>query len=166
MNMAVVLKVPAIFVLENNGYSEHTGAAYAVGSRDLAGRSRGFGMPAECVDGADYHAVYEAMGRAVARAKNGEGPSTIEATITRFYGHFEGDPQNYRAKDEVARLRESMDCLKRFRARNEADRGVPAGELDAIDAEVATLIDNTVKEAKAAAPPVEADLYSDVYIQY
>src|ERR1700722_15624770 len=52
MNMAVVLRVPAIFVLENNGYSEHTGAAYAVGSGDLAGRSRGFGMPAECVDGA------------------------------------------------------------------------------------------------------------------
>jgi pyruvate dehydrogenase E1 component alpha subunit len=102
----------------------------------------------------------------VAHAKNGGGPSTIEATITRFYGHFEGDPQNYRAKDEVARLRESMDCLKRFRARNEADGGVPPGELDAIDAEAVALIDTAVREAKAAAPPVEADLYSDVYIQY
>jgi pyruvate dehydrogenase E1 component alpha subunit len=166
MNMAVVLRVPAIFILENNGYSEHTGAAYAVGSRDLAGRSRAFGMPAECVDGADYHAVFEAMGRAVARAKNGEGPSTIEAMITRYYGHFEGDPQNYRAKDEVARLRESMDCLKRFRARNEADRSVPPEDLDAIDHEAVVLIDAAVREAKAAAPPVEADLYSDVYIQY
>jgi hypothetical protein len=65
------------------------------------------------------------MGRAVSRAKRGEGPSTIEATITRYYGHFEGDPQNYRAKDEVARLRETMDCLKRFRARNEADHSMP-----------------------------------------
>jgi pyruvate dehydrogenase E1 component alpha subunit len=166
MNMAVVLKVPAIFILENNGYSEHTGAAYAVGSRDLTGRSRAFGMPAECVDGADYHAVREAMARAVARAKNGEGPSTIEAAITRFYGHFEGDPQNYRAKDEVARLRESMDCLKRFRARTGADRSVPAAELDAIDAEAAALIERAVKEAKAAALPGEADLYTDVYIRY
>jgi TPP-dependent pyruvate/acetoin dehydrogenase alpha subunit len=166
MNMAVVLRVPAIFILENNGYSEHTGAAYAVGSRDLAGRARAFGMPAECVDGADFHAMYDAMGRAVARAKNGEGPSTIEATITRYYGHFEGDPQNYRAKDEVARLRVSMDCLKRFRARTEADRTVAQSDLDAIDVEVLTLIDGAVTEAKAAAPPVEADLYSDVYIQY
>jgi len=166
MNMAVVLRVPAIFILENNGYSEHTGAAYAVGSRDLAGRARAFGMPAECVDGADFHAMYDAMGRAVARAKNGEGPSTIEATITRYYGHFEGDPQNYRAKDEVARLRVSMDCLKRFRARTEADRTVAQSDLDAIDGEVLTLIDRAVTEAKAAAPPVEADLYSDVYIQY
>jgi pyruvate dehydrogenase E1 component alpha subunit len=166
MNMAVVLRVPVIFILENNGYSEHTGAAYAVGSRDLAGRARAFGMPAECVDGADFHAMYDAMGRAVARAENGEGPSTIEAAITRYYGHFEGDPQNYRAKDEVARLRVSMDCLKRFRARAEADRRVALSDLDAIDAEVLTLIDRAVTEAKAAAPPAEADLYSDVYIQY
>jgi TPP-dependent pyruvate/acetoin dehydrogenase alpha subunit len=166
MNMAVVLKVPAIFVIENNGYSEHTGADYAVGSRDLTSRSAAFGMPAERVDGADYHAVYEAMGRAVSRARRGEGPSTIEATITRYYGHFEGDPQNYRAKDEVARLRETMDCLKRFRARNEVDRGIAAAALDEVDAEVLTLIERAVAEAKAAPAPVEADLYSDVYIQY
>jgi TPP-dependent pyruvate/acetoin dehydrogenase alpha subunit len=166
MNMAVVLKVPAIFILENNGYSEHTGADYAVGSRDLTSRSAAFGMPAERVDGADYQAVYEAMGRAVSRAKRGEGPSTIEATITRYYGHFEGDPQNYRAKDEVTRLRETMDCLKRFRARNEVDRSIAPAALDAVDVEVLALIDRVVTEAKAAPPPVEADLYSDVYIQY
>ena len=104
--------------------------------------------------------------RAVARAKSGEGPSTIEATITRYYGHFEGDPQNYRAKDEVARLRVTMDCLKRFRARAEADRSVPLADLDAVDREAVAAIDAAVRDAKAAAPPVEADLYSDVYIQY
>ena len=166
MNMAVVLKVPAIFIIENNGYSEHTGAAYAVGSRDLAARARGFGMPAECVDGADFHAMYDAMGRAVARARNGDGPSTIEATITRYYGHFEGDPQNYRAKDEVANMRVTMDCLKRFRARAESDHRVQLNELDAIDVEVLALVDQAVAEAKAAAAPLEADLYTDVYIQY
>jgi TPP-dependent pyruvate/acetoin dehydrogenase alpha subunit len=166
MNMAVVLKVPAIFILENNGYSEHTGASYAVGSNDLAGRSRAFGMPAECVDGADFHAVFDAMGRAVAHARSGGGPSTIETTITRFYGHFEGDPQNYRAKDEVAKLRVSMDCLKRFRARVAADGSVAAAELDAIDAEVSALIERAVVEAKASPPPAPAALYSDVYINY
>jgi pyruvate dehydrogenase E1 component alpha subunit len=102
----------------------------------------------------------------VAHAKEGRGPSTIEAKITRFYGHFEGDPQNYRAKDEVAKLRVSMDCLKRFRARTEADRSVAQAELDAIDAEATALIDAAVKESKAAAPPVEADLHSHVYIRY
>ena len=166
MNMAVVLKVPAIFIIENNGYSEHTGASYAVGSRDLAGRARAFGMPAECVDGADFHAVFAAMGRAVERAKAGEGPSTIEATITRFYGHFEGDPQNYRAKGEVAEFRETMDCLKRFRVRCAADRSVAVAELDRIDAEVLEAIDRAVVAAKASPAPIESDLYSDVYIQY
>jgi pyruvate dehydrogenase E1 component alpha subunit len=166
MNMAVVLRVPAIFILENNGYSEHTGASYAVGSNDLTARSGAFGMPAERVDGADFHAVYEAMGRAVARAKNGEGPSTIEATITRFYGHFEGDPQNYRAKDEVSKLRVTMDCLKRYRARMDLDGAVSAADLDLIDTEVAALIDRAVTEAKAAPSPAAVDLYSDVYINY
>jgi len=166
MNMAVVLKVPVIFVIENNGYSEHTGASYAVGSRDLAGRARAFGMPAECVDGADFHAVYAAMGRAVERAKAGEGPSTIEATITRFYGHFEGDPQNYRAKGEVAEFRETMDCLKRFRARCAADRSVAIAELDRVDVEVLEAIERAVVAAKASPAPVEADLYSDVYVRY
>jgi acetoin:2,6-dichlorophenolindophenol oxidoreductase subunit alpha len=166
MNLAVVLKVPAIFVFENNGYSEHTGADYSVGSKDIAGRSRGFGMPAEDVDGADFFAVYEAMQRAVAHAKAGKGPYTIVPLITRYFGHFEGDPQNYRAKDEVARLRESMDCLKRFRARVEADRSLPLARLDAIDAEVLELIDRCVREAKASPPPAESELTSDVYINY
>jgi pyruvate dehydrogenase E1 component alpha subunit len=166
MNLAVVLKVPAIFVFENNGYSEHTGADYAVGSKDIAARSAAFGMPAEKVDGADFFAVNEAMQRAVAHGKAGKGPYTIEAMITRYYGHFEGDPQNYRAKGEVARLRETMDCLKRFRARVEADGSVPAARLDAIDAEVLALIDRAVAEAKAAPPPPESELTTDVYINY
>jgi len=166
MNLAVVLKVPAIFVFEDNGYSEHTGAGYAVGSKDIAGRARAFGMPAEKVDGSDFFAVRAAMLRAIAHARSGGGPSSIEATTTRFYGHFEGDPQKYRARDEVARHRETMDCLKRFRARVEAEHLLPMAELDAIDREVAALIDSAVAAAKAAPLPSEADVTSDVYISY
>jgi pyruvate dehydrogenase E1 component alpha subunit len=165
LNLAVVLKVPAIFVFENNGYSEHTGVDYAVGSRDIAGRAGAFGMPAERCDGADFHAVHAAMGRALAHARAGHGPYAIEATTTRFYGHFEGDPQLYRAKDEVRTQRETMDCLKRFRA-SAADHGLAAAELDAIDAEVGALIDAAVAAAKAAPPPPESDLVTDVYVSY
>jgi pyruvate dehydrogenase E1 component alpha subunit len=166
MNMAVVLKVPALFVFEDNGYSEHTGASYAVGSRDIAGRSRGFGMPAEKCDGADFFSVYETAGRLIERARRGEGPATLEATITRFYGHFEGDPQLYRAKDEVKRQRESMDCLKNFRARVTAEGWLAAARLDAIDAEVLAVIDAAVAKAKAAPPPAESEIETDVYISY
>jgi pyruvate dehydrogenase E1 component alpha subunit len=166
MNMAVVLKVPAIFVIENNGYSEHTGADYAVGCGDIAGRAAAFGMPAECVDGVDFFAVHEAMGRAVDRARGGGGPSTLVANTTRFFGHFEGDPQNYRAKDEVARHREGMDCLRRFRARVAADGGLDLARLDAIDREVLDLIERAVVAAKAAPSPPETELTTDVYVSY
>jgi len=166
MNMAVVLKVPAIFVIENNGYSEHTGADYAVGSRDIAGRSRGFGMPAEKCDGADFFAVFETAGRLIERARRGDGPATLEARITRFYGHFEGDPQLYRAKDEVKQQREAMDCLKNFRARVTQEGWLSGADLDAIDAAVLAQIDAAVAKARAAPPPDESELTTDVYISY
>ena len=165
MNLAVVLAVPTIFVFENNGYSEHTGAGYAVGSRDIASRARGFGMPAEKVDGSDFFAVHAAMLRSIEHARQGR-PSAIEAATTRFYGHFEGDPQKYRASDEVSRHRETMDCLKRFRARVAADRLLPLAQLDAIDQEVGALIESAVNAAKGAPLPGEADLTADVYITY
>jgi len=166
MNLAVVLQLPVIFVIEDNGYSEHTGASYAVGSKDIAGRARGFGMPAETADGADFFDVHAAMGRAVDRARSNGGPSTLVANITRFFGHFEGDPQRYRARDEVARFRETRDCLKRFRQRALADGTLSAQALDSIDVEVLALIEDAVVQAKAAPLPPEAELTTDVYIQY
>jgi pyruvate dehydrogenase E1 component alpha subunit len=166
MNLAVVLNVPAIFVFENNGYSEHTGASYAVGSKDIAGRARAFGMPAERIDGSDFFAVNEAMRRAIDHARSNGGPAALEAITTRFYGHFEGDPQRYRAKDEVGRHRETMDCLKRFRARMAQAGPLAAAELDAIDREVLAEIDGAVAAAKAAPLPNESELTTDVYVRY
>lgn len=165
MNLAVVLKVPTIFVYENNGYSEHTGVDYAVGSRDIAARAAAFGMPAEKVDGTDFHAVHAAMMRALQHTRAGHGPYTIEAVATRFYGHFEGDPQLYRAKDEVKRQRESMDCLGNF-CRTAANYGIDEDMLDAIDADVLALIDRAVSDARQSPPPADSELTTDVYVAY
>ncbi|HEX8755554.1 MAG TPA: thiamine pyrophosphate-dependent dehydrogenase E1 component subunit alpha [Steroidobacteraceae bacterium] len=166
MNLAVVLAAPVIFVFENNGYSEHTGADYAVGSKDITARAAAFGMPAERVDGSDFFAVHAAMGKALERARSGGGPGAIEAMTTRFYGHFEGDPQRYRAKDEVAHHRATMDCLARFRASVTQDGSVTGDELDVIDREVLEQIDAAVRAARAAPLPSESDLTTDVYISY
>jgi pyruvate dehydrogenase E1 component alpha subunit len=166
INLAVVLNVPAIFVFENNGYSEHTGAAYAVGSKDIAARARAFGMPAETVDGSDFFAVNAAMRRAIEHARASGGPAALEALTTRFYGHFEGDPQRYRAKDEVARHRESMDCLKRFRASMGESGALSTAELDGIDRAVHAEIDAAVVAARAAPLPGEEELTTDVYVRY
>lgn len=166
MNLAVVLRLPTLFIYENNGYGEGTGVSYSVGSGDIAGRAAAFGMPAEKVDGLDFFAVYEATRKAVERARDDGGPSAIEAIAVRFNGHFIGDPQLYRPKGEIKHLREEKDCLKIFRARVKTEKWLKPAQLDAIDIEVAELIERAVTEAKAAPHPTAADLLTDVYASY
>jgi acetoin:2,6-dichlorophenolindophenol oxidoreductase subunit alpha len=166
MNLAVVLQLPAIFVFENNGYGEYTGASYAVGSHDIAGRAAGFGMPAVKVSGDDFFDVHEAAREATERARGGGGPSAIEVATCRFYGHHSGDAQLYRGKDEVRRLREERDCLKHFRRRVGEAGLLEAAELQAVEAEVAALIEDAVQTARAGAPPDASALLTDVYVSY
>jgi acetoin:2,6-dichlorophenolindophenol oxidoreductase subunit alpha len=166
MNMAVVLQVPKIFVFENNGYSEHTGASYGIGCDDFAARVRGFGLPLWEADGFDLFAVREAAAAAIDHARAGKGPSAVYATATRYFGHFEGDPQLYRAKDEVKTFREEKDCLLAFRGKTLAARLLAGPELDAIDAEILALIDSAVAVAKSAEPPPLTSGLEDVYIAY
>jgi pyruvate dehydrogenase E1 component alpha subunit len=166
LNMAVVLHLPAVFVFENNQYGEGTGVGYAVGSHDIAGRARGFGLPAVRVDGDDFFAVHEAAWEAVERARSGGGPSAIEVDTCRFYGHHSGDAQLYRGKDEVKLLREERDCLKNFRRRVSEAALLEPAELDAVDSEVAALIDRAVATAQAAPLPPESALLTDVYKSY
>lgn len=164
MNMAVVLQLPVVFVYENNGVGEATGADFAVGSGDVAGRAAAFGMPAAKVDGTDYFAVRAAAAEAVARARSGGGPSVIEASAKRFYGHFEGDPALYRTPEQLKEYKNSLDPLLIFRA-NTAGQ-VDAAELDAIDAESKKEVDEAVAYARAAAWPDPADVDADVYVSY
>jgi TPP-dependent pyruvate/acetoin dehydrogenase alpha subunit len=166
MNLAVVLRLPAVFVFENNGYGEYTGAAYAVGSRDIAGRAAGFGLPAVKVSGDDFFAVHEASREAMERARAGDGPSVIEVDTCRFYGHHSGDAQLYRGKDEVRQLREDRDCLKHFRRRVTEAGLLENAELDAVEADVTALIEQAVARAHAGAIPTPDALLSDVYVSY
>jgi pyruvate dehydrogenase E1 component alpha subunit len=166
LNMAVVLQLPAIFVFENNQYGEGTGFSYHCGSRDIAGRAAGFGLPAEKVSGDDFFAVHEAAWGAIERARSGGGPSVIEVDTCRFYGHHSGDAQLYRGKDEVKRLREERDCLQHFRRRVEEAALLEKDALDGVDAEVAALIDRAVATAREAPLPPESALLTDVYASY
>ena len=163
MNMAVVLQVPAIFLFENNGYGEGTAANYAVGSKDIAGRAKGFGMPALKVDGSDIFAVYETCKKAVKHCRSGKGPIAIEASITRFRGHFEGDPQAYRGKGEVKRLMKELDCLTIASAAAIKKKLVTRAQLNKIDKEVAALLEESAAAALAAPGPSVSELLTDVY---
>jgi pyruvate dehydrogenase E1 component alpha subunit len=166
LNMAVVLQLPVVFVFENNGYGEGTGADYAVGSKDIAARAGAFGLPSCAIDGYDFFAVHAAAGEAVDRARRGLGPSAIETRCRRFYGHFVGDPELYRPAGEKNILRDEHDCLRLFRERSGACSGVKSAEFDSIDAEVDALIDAAVSVARAGAPPRPESLTTDVYVRY
>jgi acetoin:2,6-dichlorophenolindophenol oxidoreductase subunit alpha len=164
-NLASVWKLPAVFVVEDNGYAESTASGYAVAGSQC-GRAEGFGMPAIEVDGHDFFAVHDAAGAAIARARAGEGPSLIHLHLARYYGHFEGDATTYRAPGEAEAIRRDRDCLEHFRRRVTEPGLLDPARLDAIDREVADLIDRCVSDAKAAELPAAADLLTDVYASY
>ncbi|URM25927.1 thiamine pyrophosphate-dependent dehydrogenase E1 component subunit alpha [Pseudomonas frederiksbergensis] len=166
MNMASVWNLPCLFIAENNGYAEATASNWSVACDHIADRAAGFGMPGVTVDGFDFFAVHEAAGAAVERARAGEGPSLIEVKLTRYYGHFEGDAQTYRAPDEVKYFREHNDCLMQFRERTTRTGLIDASQLDQIDGEVDLLIENAVRKAKSDPKPSAADLLTDVYVSY
>lgn len=166
LNLAAVWNLPAIFVVENNGYAESTSRDYGVAVDSYVDRAAGFGMPGVTVDGTDFFAVYEAAGEIIRRAREGGGPTLLECKMVRFYGHFEGDAQTYRGPGELDDIRANKDCLKKFTAEVTASGVITAVEIKAIDDEVMQLIEKAVKEAKAAPLPTLADLTTDVYVKY
>src|ERR687889_1469494 len=148
LNLAAVWHLPCIFVVENNGYAEATSSRFHQSGVDVAKRADGFGMPGVVVDGHDFFAVYEAAGEAIARARGGGGPSLLECKVNRYYGHFEGDQQTYRAPGEVEELRRTRDCLDLFARRVTSAGLVDAEELPPVDEGVARVIDNAVADAQ------------------
>lgn len=165
MNMAVALKLPLILVIENNGFGEHTGVSYATGN-DITERTRGFGMPCEKIDGTDFLAVHAAMGRAVARARSLEGPCAIEAVAYRWHGHYEGDQQAYRDKDELREVIDTQDPLKIFREKCAKSGPLSESILDEIDMELRAEVAEAVDFALLAPQPAPEELLTDVYVSY
>ena len=165
MNLARVWNLPAIFVIEDNGYAEATASSWSVGGT-IVDRAKGLGIPGARVDGHDFFAVHDAASEAVQLARAGDGPSVLHVVLNRFYGHHEGDATTYRAPDEVENLRRDKDCLTLFRNRVIEAALLEAEQLDTIDREALTLIDEAVAAAKAGPPPAAPDLLTDVYVSY
>ena len=165
MNLAKAWNLPAIFVFEDNGYAESTASAWSV-SGDLVERGKAYGIPSRRVDGHDFFEVWDAAREAIERARAGDGPSVIHAKLARYYGHFEGDAMTYRQVGEIEKIKAEKDCLMMFRQRVTEAGLIEGAQLDAIDGEIKSLIEQTVVEAKAAPPPTEADLMTDVYASY
>lgn len=160
LNLAAALRLPVIFVCENNGYAVSTPLATVRGNTELADLGPAHGVPSAVVDGNDVRAVRDAAASAIARARSGDGPTLIEARAHRQKMHFEGEPNTYIARDELAAwlardpVRVFENVLRSEGRGDEVDRAIAE-----IDAEVARAVDI----ARAEPDPTPADALTDVY---
>lgn len=162
MNLAALWRLPIVFVCEHNGYAEMTPVSTHLANPEVTVLASAYGIPAVKVDGNDVAAVLSASQEAVARARAGEGPSFIEARTNRWRGHFEGDPQKYRPREELNAMSQ-QDPLQLWHDILEHGRQVPLAELDAIDSEIGDLVLSAAKDAEAMPLSDPAGLTRHVY---
>jgi len=159
MNLAQLWRLPIVFVCENNRWSESTPQSQHQPIRDLTHRAQAFGMHALHVDGQDVEAVHFAAREALAHARAGEGPVFLLCETERLTGHYVGDAQVYRDKDELRRLRETRDPVGNLRERVE----LSDEDWNRLDAEAHRIVDAAVEFAKAGTDPDPADALENVY---
>ena len=159
LNLAQLWKLPAVFVLEDNKWAESTPESQHSPIRDLSDRAKAFGMKAVKVDGQDVEAVYKTTRQALDHARSGKGPVFMHVDTLRFSGHYIGDPQVYRPKEEARELRASRDPIEILRVR----LGVTDEELDELDSEVTEIVEASVEFAKSGTDPAPEDALKNVY---
>ena len=115
LNLAAVWKLPILFVCENNGFGISVPTWQSTAVEDISVRAQGYNMPGYTVDGNDVYAIYEVAEKAIERAKEGLGPTLIECKTYRHLGHWTGDPQPYRTREEIEEWKEKNDPIKRMR---------------------------------------------------
>ena len=159
LNLAQLWQVPAVFVLENNHWAESTPASQHLPIQDLSKRAVAYGMESMTVDGQDVAAVYETATKAVEHARTGRGPVFLVANTYRLTGHYIGDPQVYRPKDELKELRETQDPVDKLRDELE----LSDEEFEELDREVTELVEGSVEFAKNGTDPKPEDALKNVY---
>jgi TPP-dependent pyruvate/acetoin dehydrogenase alpha subunit len=162
LNMAAIWKLPVVFVCQNNGYAEHTKYELATSAARVADRAQAYSMPGETVDGNDPVAMYEAAKRAIDRARDGGGPTLLEAVTFRFYGHVFGDADNYMAKGEKEAAMK-RDPVVQFRAWLLEHQYAKDSELEQMETQIEREIDEAVEFALSSPYPDVDELRRDVF---
>jgi acetoin:2,6-dichlorophenolindophenol oxidoreductase subunit alpha len=161
-NLCAVRKLPVIFLCENNGWAVSVPTATSTANPDIVDRAKGYNMPGKMVDGNDVFQVYEAVAEAVARARGGEGPSLIEAKTYRLWGHWIGDPDDYRSREEVEK-EWRRDPLAAYERKLTEAKILSEAEIAKINAEVRAQIDQAVAVMQAAQSLRPESALDDVY---
>ena len=164
MNMASIWKLPLIFVVENNQWASTTPQSYSCALGDLCRRAAGYNMPGYAVDGNDVLAVRETTLKAVAAARQGEGPSMIENKTYRIRGHFEGDPQKYRDQAEVLTWQDKNDPIKRFQDKLVKDKILTKKDATVVWDEVKGELDAALEFARSSPYPKPEDALQDLFV--
>jgi len=164
-NLAALMKLPVVYVIENNKYGMGTSVERASASHDLSKNGAAWGIPGEQVNGMDVIAVKEAGERAVAHCRAGNGPYLLEMKTYRYRGHSMSDPAKYRTREEVQKMREQSDCIETARKMLLEQYGVPEAELKVIDDEVKAIVQEAADFAQASPEPDESELWTDVLVE-
>jgi acetoin:2,6-dichlorophenolindophenol oxidoreductase subunit alpha len=159
LNLAQLWTVPAVFVLEDNKWAESTPESQHSPIRDLSERAKAFGMKTMKADGQDVEEVFRTARAALEHARSGKGPVFVHLDTERFSGHYIGDPQVYRAKDQGKELRAKRDPIAILRDRI----GITDGEFEELDAEVTEIVEASVEFAKNGTDPAPEDALKNVY---
>ncbi|MEN9459419.1 MAG: pyruvate dehydrogenase (acetyl-transferring) component subunit alpha [Bacteroidota bacterium] len=162
-NLAMLWKLPVIFICENNNYAMGTSIERTSNVIDIYKLADAYEMPADKIDGMTPESVHDAVARAVKRAREGDGPTLLEMKTYRYKGHSVSDPQKYRSKEEVEEYKDQDPIIKV--ASTILDNGFATQmELDAINARVNAIVDESVKFAEESPWPDDSEVLKDVYI--
>jgi pyruvate dehydrogenase E1 component alpha subunit len=164
VNLAAVWGLPVVFICENNQYAESTPRATHQKVKYVSDRAAAFNIPGVSMDGMDVFDVYQKTGEAIDQARTGQGPILLEARTYRFLGHFVGDPQPYRTKDEVEEWKK-RDPIKMLRCRVITEGKITAAEMDAIDAKIATDMAAAVEFGRTSPEPEVEMALQDIFTE-
>jgi len=164
LNLAALMKLPCVFVIENNKYGMGTSVERASASRDLSKNGAPWGIAGMQVDGMDVEAVHAAAEQAVAACRAGRGPYLLEVKTYRYRGHSMSDPGKYRTREEIQKMRSERDCIEGARLRLES-LGLEEAELKRIDDAIKRQIQEAADFAQASPEPDPAELWTDVLLE-
>jgi pyruvate dehydrogenase E1 component alpha subunit len=162
-NLAMLWKLPVVFICENNNYAMGTSIERTSNVIDIYKLADAYEMPSDKIDGMTAEAVHEGVVRAVKRARDGEGPTLLEMKTYRYRGHSVSDPQKYRSKDEVEDYK-NQDPITKVHSTILENKFATIEELNAIDEKIASMVEASVKFAEESPWPDDSELLKDVYI--
>lgn len=162
-NLAMLWKLPVVFICENNNYAMGTSIERTSNVIDIYKLADAYEMPADKVDGMTPEAVHESVSRAVKRAREGDGPTLIELKTYRYKGHSVSDPQKYRSKEEVDEYKD-QDPINKVLNTILENKFATQDEIDAIDLKIDTLVEQSVKFAEESPLPDDSEVLKDVYM--